>query len=209
MRYRHSIWGMLEQWNPMVFFTAGGLFALLSGTTGLHAVGGTAIALSPVVIFIGVFIVFVGLLGLYPGVADRAASLATVAIGLLGGTVAMLLPAFVVFTSSTEQFVDEATALAILIAVAVGATLTVTTFGIAIHRAGTDMRPIGSFLLLMAASMSSMIFAMVVYGHSTPAWISPVVNGVVAISLGAIGFVLRTEAITTVSSDSTSDIPVG
>lgn len=206
MVHRDTIWGMLEKWNPWVFLTAGGIFALLSVSSGLNVVTGTEITLSPVVIFIFMLLVFVGLLGLYPGLADQDASLAKVGIGLLGGTVAMLIPGVGVFTHSIGRLVSETTTLVIVIAVAVGATLTVTTFGVAIHRTGGYLRPIGYFLLLMAASMSFMVVAMVVYGHSTPSWIPPVVNGFVAISLGAIGFVLRAGAVTTVNSDPSGEI---
>lgn len=206
MVHRNTMWGMLEKWSPMVFFTAGGLFALLSVLSGLNAVAETGIALSPAVVFVCMLVVFVGLLGLYPRLADRDIRLAKVGIGLLGGTVAISIPAIGVFTPSTGLFVGETTALALVIAVAFGATLTVVTFGFAMHRTGAYLRPVGDLLLLMAASTSVMIGAMVVYGHSTPSWIPPVVNGSVGMSLGAIGFVLRAGAVTTVNSDLTGDI---
>lgn len=189
-----------------MFLVAGGLFALPPVASGLAVMTGKEIAMSPAVIFMFMLVVFVGLLGLYPRLADRNARLAKVGVGLLAGTTAIIIPAVGIFIPSTGLPVEEATALAIVIAVAVGSTLTVTTFGIATIWTGAYLRPIGGYLLLLAASMAIMIVVMVVYGHSTPSWVSPVVNGLVAMSLGAIGCVLRTEDILAVSKDSTGDM---
>jgi hypothetical protein len=57
----------------------------------------------------------------------------------------------------------------------------------------------------MAASMSFIIVAMLVHGHSTPEWVGFLVNGLVAISLGSIGFVLRTADAATETPDSAGD----
>jgi len=169
-------------------------------------VAGTGIAVSPDVIFAFLIVVFVGLLGLYPGLAEWDSTLATGGVGLLAVTAAITIPAIGVFVGPTGLLVGEATALAIVVTVAVGSTLTVTTFGVASLRTGAQSRPVGGFLLVMAVGMAFMIAAMLVYGHSTPAWVGSVVNGLVATSLGSIGFVHRTGTVPTENSDSTGDV---
>lgn len=206
MVYSDTVWAALEQWSPIVFLLAGGLFALLPVASGLTVVTGLEITVSPAIIFMFMLVVFVGLLGQYRRLADRNARLAQVGVGLLAGTVAIIIPAVGIFMPATGLLVGEATALGIVVAVAVGSTLTVTTFGVATLWTGTDLRPIGGYLLLLAASMAFMIVAMVAYGHSTPSWVSPVVNGLAAMSLGAIGSVLRSEDILAASTDSTGDV---
>lgn len=206
MSYRATVWGLLERWSPRIFLAAGGLFALLPVATGLSAVTGTEIDVSPVAIFTFVLAVLAGLLGLYPRLAERDATLAKGGVGLLAVTAAMTIPAIVVFVPWTGLPVERATALAIVVTVAVGITLTVTTFGIASLRTGAQSRPVGGFLLVMAAAVSFMVVAMLVSGHSTPEWVASVVNGVVATSLGAIGYVLRTEGIPAENPTPTGDV---
>jgi hypothetical protein len=117
----------------MAFLAAGGLFAFAAVAPGVSAVTGTEIALSPAVIFMFLLVVFVGLLGLYPRLSERDAALANGCVGLLAVTTVTVLPAVGVFIPSTGLAVGEATALAIVVTVAIGCTLTVTTFGIASH----------------------------------------------------------------------------
>lgn len=208
MIYRNTIWAMLEQRSPMAFFAAGGLFTLPEIASGLHAVTGAEIVVSPAAIFMFMLVVFIGLLGLYPRLAERDSTLAKGGVGLLALTTLTILPAVGVFMPSTGLAVGEATALAIVVTVAVGSTLTVTTFGVASLRTGTHSRYVGRFLLVMAAGMSFMIVALLVYAHSTPVWVSPVTNGLVATSLGSIGYVLRTADVPTETPDSTGDVTV-
>lgn len=206
MPYRNTVWATLEQWTPIAFLAAGGLFALPAVASGVDALTGTEIALSPAVIFIFMLALFVGLLGLYPRLAERGSTLAKGGVGLLAVTAAITIPAVGVFMPSTGLAIGEVTALAIVMTVAVGSTLAVTTFGVASLRTRAHSRPFGGFLLVMAAGMSLMIVAKVMYGHSTPAWVGFVVNGLVAMSSGSIGYMLRTEDIQTESTDSTGDV---
>jgi hypothetical protein len=199
-------WDLLEQWSPIAFLAAGGLFTLPEVASGLQAVTGTEIAVSPAAIFVFMLVVFIGLLGLYPRLAEHDSTLAKGGVGLLALTTVTILPAIGVFVPSTGLAVGEATALAIVVSVAVGSTLTATTFGIASLRTGAHSRHVGRFLLVMAAAMSFMIVALLVYAHSTPVWVSPVANGLVATSLGSIGYVLRTADVPSETPDSIGDV---
>jgi len=101
---------------------------------------------------------------------------------------------------------EKAAVLALVMTVAVGSILALTTFGIAILRTGVHSRSVGDFLLVMAASLSFMIVATLVYGDPTPAWVGSVVNGLFAMSLGSIGYVLRTEEVPVENAESTGDV---
>lgn len=193
----------------MAFLAAGGLFALPPLAAGVSAVTGTEIVVSPAVIFMFLVVAFVGLLGLYPALVERDARLANASLGQLAVTTAMLLPAIVLFLYPSGPPVGEALALAIVVTVAVGSTLTVLTFGITSLRTGAHSRLVGGFLLVMAASMSLMIAVMLVFGHSAPDWVSVVVNGLVATSLGTVGSVLRTTDLSTENPDAASTLVGG
>lgn len=206
MVQRNKILATLEQWSSLVFLAAGGLFAFPPIAAGVRAVTGTEITVTPAIIFIFLGVVFIGLLGLYPEIAERDARLAYSSAGLLAATTAILLPAVGFFLVPTGFPFSEATALAIVVTVAVGSSLTVTSFGIASLRTGAHSRSVGAFLLVMAAGLSLMIVVMLVFGHATPDGVSVLVNGLVALSLGSIGSVLRSANIPSAHSNSAGDL---
>lgn len=189
MPHRNTAWATLERWSPAAFLAAGGLFALPAFAFGVEAVTGTGVGVSPAVVFLFLLVAFVALLGLYPGLAERDATLALGGLGLLGATAAVLVPALAV--PALGGTVGRSTVLASIVAVAVGSALAVTAFGVASLRTGAHPRPVGALLLVTGTGLSLMVVAMLVYGHSTPAWVSFTVNGLVAASLGASGYVLR------------------
>lgn len=190
----------------MVFLVAGGLFAFPVIVSGVNAVTGTEIAVSPAVIFTFMIVVFVGLLGLYPRLAERDSTLAKGGVGLLAVTAVITISGIGIFVGPTGLLVGETTALAIVLTVAVGSTLTVTMFGIGSLRTGAHSRITGIFLLVMAASVSFIVAIMLRYGHSSPDWVSVVVNGTVAMSLGSIGYMRRTDATLVETADSADDV---
>ena len=191
MPYRDTAWTALEQWAPTAFLAAGGLFVLPTLVSGVEAATGTGIDVSPAVIFLFLLVVFVALLGLYPGLAERDSALANGSLGLLGATAAILVSTLAISALPVGPTVGKSTALASIVIVAVGSVLTVTAFGVASLRTGAHPRPVGGFLLATGAAMSLMIVAMLRSGHTVPAWVSFGVNGLVATSLGASGYALR------------------
>lgn len=177
----------------MAFLSAGGLFVTTAAVFGFEATTGTNIDVAPAIVFLFLLVVFLGSLGLYPRLAEQDPTLANGGVVLLALTAAVLISALGVFALSTGGSPRKSTVLASVMTVAIGSTLTLTAFGIASLRTGSYSRAVGSSLLVMAAALSFMIGATVVYGDPTPAWVGFVVNGLFATSLGAIGYVLRTE----------------
>lgn len=206
MAHSDTMWGSLEQWSPAAFLVAGGLFALLPVVSGLNALTGADIAVSPAAVFAFLLVVFAGLLGLYPRLAERDTGLAKGGLGLLAVTAAATVPAIAVFTLPVGLPGGKATGLAVVVTVAAGSALTVATFGVACLRTGTPARSVGGFLLVMVASVSFMTVVMLAYGYSAPEWVSVVVNGLVATSLGAAGYVLRTGDVPAEAAESTGDV---
>jgi len=206
MLYRNTVWGALEQWSPIAFLAAGGSFVLPAVAFGFEAVAGTEIDVSPAVIFLFLLAVFVGLLGLYPALAERGSAVALGGMSVLAATAAIIVSTLTVTVLPLGVTIGASTGLAIIVTIAVGSILTVTTFGVASLRTGAHPRPVGVALLVAGAAMSLMVAAMLLYGHGSPVWVSFVVNGLVAASLGVSGYTLRSVDVPAGNRKSTDDL---
>jgi len=192
-----TLWTTLEQWSPLTFLVAAGLFTLPVLAFGFEAVTGIAIDVSPAVMFLFVLVVFVGLLGLYPRLAKHDTKLAKTGVTLLAATAAIVLSSLAASVLSVGPKFGKSAIAAIVMAVLVGSGLTVTTFGTASLRSRAHPRPVGGFLLVTGAGMAVVMVGMLVFGDPTPAWVGAVSNGLIAISLGVTGYTLRGECIPT------------
>jgi hypothetical protein len=207
MSYGNTVWATLEQWSARTFLTAAGLFVLLAVSYGVSAVTGTEIAVSgPDIIFVFLLVVFVGLLGLYPRLAKRGSTLALGGVGLLAVTAMIILSTIGLSVLPIGLTFGKPTIVAIIMSVVGGSTLTLATFGIASLRTRAHPRLVGSFLLVMAASLLFVFVSMVLFSNPGPALVSFVTSGLFVISLGAIGYVLRTEDVTANKAESTGDV---
>lgn len=91
MPYNSTVWAMLERWSPIAFLAAGGLFVLPTAIYGFGAATGAGNIVPPVVIFVLWVVVFVGLLGLYPRLAQEDSTLALGGVGLLSVTAVVII----------------------------------------------------------------------------------------------------------------------
>jgi FtsH-binding integral membrane protein len=206
MSYSNTKWATLEQWSPVIFLIAGGLFVLLAAAYGFRAATGAEPAVSPTIIFVCLLVVFVGLLGLYPRLAEGNATLALGGVGLLAVTAAIILSILGLSTLPVGPTVGKQTIVASIMSVVVGSTLTLTTFGVASLRTGGHLRPVGGSLLMMAASLLFIVVAMLLFSNPTPAWVGFVASGLFVISSVSIGYVLRTEDVPANHAESTDDV---
>jgi hypothetical protein len=209
MAYRNRAWATLEQWSPVIFLTAGGLFVLLAAAYGFRAATRAGPAVSPAIIFVCLLVVFTGILGLYPRLAEGNATLALGGVGLLAVTAAIILSILGLSTLSVGPTVGKQTIVASIMSVVVGSTLTLTTFGVASLRTGGHLRPVGGSLLMMAASLSFIVVAMLLFSNPTPAWVGFVASGLFVISSVSIGYVLRTEDVPADHAETTDDVTAG
>ena len=191
MSYCNTVWATLERWSQIAFLAAGGLFVLPAVASGFEAATGTGIDVSPAVIYLFLLVVFVGLLGLYPELAERGSAVALGGVSVLAATAAIIVSTLGVTALPLGLTIGESTGMAIIVTIVVRSILTVTTFGVASLRTGAHPRPVGGFLLVAGAAMSLMVAAMLLFGHESPVWVSFIVNGLVAMSLGASGYTLR------------------
>ncbi|PSQ19917.1 hypothetical protein BRD00_00305 [Halobacteriales archaeon QS_8_69_26] len=206
MTHGSTLWTTLEQWSPLTFLVAAGLFTLPVLAFGFEAVAGIAIDVSPAVVFLFVLVIFVGLLGLYPRLAAHDATLAKGGAALLAATAAIIVLALAASVLSVGPTFGKSTIAAIVMAVLAGSGLTVTTFGTASLRSRAHPRPVGGFLLVTGAGMAVVMVGMLVFGDPAPAWVGAVANGLIAISLGATGYTLRGEDIPTSLTEATDDV---
>lgn len=193
MSYRNFVWAQVERWSSVAFLVAAGLFVLPTAVFGLRAATGTGSVMSPVIIFGLLLVVFVGLLGLYPGLAERDSILVRCGVGTLGATAAIIIAFLGISVVPAGLTVEKSTILVLVMSVLVGSILTVTSFGLASLQTRAHSRVVGGSLLVLAAGEAFLIAATLFFGDPTPAWVAFVVNGLFATSLGAIGFALRTE----------------
>ena len=206
MTYSGTAWATLEQWSPTAFLAAAGLFVFPVLAFGFGVVTGAEIDVSPAIMFLFVLIIFVGLLGLYPRLAGRNSTLAQGGVGLLAATAAIILSTLASSVLPIGFSFGKTVIAAIVMTVLVGSTLTLTAFGIASLRSGVYSRPVGGFLLTTSAGMSLVIVGMLLFGDPTHMWVPFIANGLIAISLGAIGYTLRIEDISTEHAEPTTDV---
>ena len=205
MSYDSTVWATLERWCPIAFLAAGGLFVLPTAIFGFGAATGAGNIVSPVVIFVLLLVVFLGVLGLYPRLAQAGSTLALGGVGLLSVTAAIIIATIGAAALPIGPTFEKTHILALVTTVVVGSTLTLATFGVASLRTGVHSRLVGRSLLVMATGDLSIFVAMLVYGDPTPAWVGFVVGALFVTSLESMGYVLRTETIRAERSDSTGD----
>lgn len=199
-------WESVEKWSVTAFLVAGGLFLLntvyegIGRFTALWEVGflGAVFYLSALV---GMLI---GLLGLYPRLADRTPKLARASAAVAAvaavSTIALLLWA------SITQLLNQAFPPGILLFATVALiVLGVLLFCAATLRTGVPSRTVGALLLVFVVAWFGGLGAAIgVYGGNSPDWLAVFLNGASFVVLLAIGYHLRTES---VSVDRTESAP--
>lgn len=202
----NTAWDILEQWSPIAFLVAGGLFAFPGVAYVFNTVTGTEIHVSPVIIFASLLVVFVGLLGLYPRLAERDSILALGGVGLLAVTAGVIISTVGVAVLPIEVTFGKRTMVAIIVTVTAGTILTFTMFGVASLQTGAYSRPVGGSLLVMAAGEACILAATMLYSNPKTTWVEFGVSVLFVASLGSISYLLRTETTPAKRATSTGDV---
>lgn len=187
-----SVVAPLEQWSPKLFLAAGGVLAVYAALYGTEAFLDTFPAVRDVLGPAGYVIGFVGLLGLYPALADRSPKLARAGaffavLGIMGWLVSLVGRAGIV--SGAPAAVDAIEAVFILI----GMILAFLAFAAASLRTDIYSRTVG-LLLLGPFLVNALNFGIVIAGYASPEG-RFVTSGLWALSYLAIGIALSTEGI--------------
>jgi len=201
-----TVWGRLEQWSPIVFLVTGGLFAFPGFAYVLNTVTGTEISVSPPIIFTLMLVVFLGLLGLYPRLAERDSTLALGGVGLLAVTAGVSISTIGLTVLPTGLTLGKQSIVASIVAVTAGGMLTFGMFGVASLRTGAYPRPVGRSLLVLAAGEACIIVNTLLYSNPQPTWVEFGVSVLFVTSLGSIGYLLRAETTPAERAVSTGEV---
>lgn len=196
-----GVWGSIQRWRSVAFFIAGVGFLLIAINFGAREAANTGVAVSPIVPIAFMALVYVGLLGLSPGLVARAPRLGRVsqALVVIFGLDILLNLGVGIDPGAFPLPILEL----LVVSVMLGSALTVTVFGAVSLWTGAYSRAVGGFLLLAALGLYGGIAANILFGTISPAWVSAAYNGLFGISLVAVGYALRTKSPPTEQREST------
>jgi hypothetical protein len=192
MTNENGIWGWLERWRSVAFLVPGSCFLLIGVNYGTRVTANTGMDVPPWIVQLLMLLVFAGLLGLSPrlyGLAPKLTRLGQVLALFIGAEI--VIPIGVAL--ATPISLPQSLYAVIIVIFMIGSALTVTIFGIACLRTGAYSRPVGGFLLLAVAGVSTAIVSRVLFGDPGPEVINIVVNGIFGTSMIGVGYVLRSE----------------
>jgi hypothetical protein len=205
MTERVGAWGALERWRSVAFLAAGVSFLAIAINDAFIAMSNTGMNLTPLVHLGFLLLVYAGLLGLTPRLVERAPRLGRVCqvLVLVFGLAVVLTFALFVLSGSIPRFLFALLVMTSMI----GGALTPTVFGAASLWTRAYSRAVGGFLLLAAFGLYFGIVETILFGDiGGPEWAPIVVNGTFAISLVAVGLLLRTEGEPTEGTESTEAV---
>lgn len=199
------LWKSLEKWNATAFLVAGWLLFVATAINGLDLFTpvatqeGILLSVEGIVGFGGVVISFLGLLGLYPRLADATPRLARVGVSLTVLPAAFFSALLVVCSAlapllgfpSLKTLVPSFQLITATIVVSFAVALTL--FGVASLRTDIPSRTVGGLLLVVAAAWFGLVGALQVYQYDIPIWVTFVQTAMMAVPLLTIGYRLWTD----------------
>lgn len=209
-------WRAFERWSTEAFLLAGVLLLASPAHIGLELFMNVPLPSWMVASFIlpGLTATLVGLVGLYPRIADRAPRMASVG-GLftaLAGTTLVVLFGWIlgdnVLTEASGMAIGSPPDAAFLV-LAVTMTLAFVSFGTASLRVAVPSRPVGALLLSFALPWFVSLAATPVYGSAFPRWLTLAIYGPIPAVMLATGYTLRIESMSAAREDSAIDTTPG
>ena len=188
-----GVWDSIERWRSLVFLAPGVGFLLVTINAVLILVANTGMNLSPLVHLGLVLVAYVGLLGLSPRLVERAPRLGRVCqvfVLIVGVEIVLTFGVSLIPSLMSRSFFAVTVAMGVL-----GSALTMTVFGATTLWTRAYSRLVGGFLLLAALGLSIVIVKALLFGDvGGPQWVPVVDNGIVGLSLIAVGGLLRMES---------------
>ncbi len=206
-------WNSLERRSTMLFFIGGFLFIIAAAFDVANIVVGVEDLRSGVgqaFIAAGWIAALIGLLGLHPKLAERSRWLArTGGVFAVIGVVAFVgngvtaLVAFVRGVSPQETF-PAFVLVGTIVGVLIGAILAFVSFSVASLRSDVHSRTIGILLIVPTLFVITNFFILSALGvpNPRPSEVTLLIVGGLALTMLAIGYVLRTEAAPSESTES-------
>lgn len=191
-----GLWATLERHRSTAFLVAGLMFVADAAIVGytMTTAGEALMLLGQAFIAAGWTAGFVGLLGVYPGLADRSRRLARVGLGCIAlGIVVFVVMGIASVAYFSELVRGDLSALVPLFlpGVIVGSVIGFSIFGAATLRTGAHARPVGGLFVVLA------LFPVVnigsgIAGFRSMAGTLAIVVGLALVNL-TVGYLLRTE----------------
>lgn len=215
MQRRDRFLAPFERWGPHAF-VAGGVGLLGTTVTGSLHIAGVAAApprllMGP--LLVGLWFVFVGLVGFYPTLADAASRLSTGGVVISGIAwviwTATMAAAIGVDLATQRTFVDPGSwAPPLLAGGFVLALLSFLLYGVASTRAETPSRTVGVLLLVPVAAFFGQAILLVskIVTGSVQSGLQLALGGVIGLTLIAVGYLLVTGRATTAASESEAGV---
>lgn len=199
----YSHWNLLERWSPTLFLVSGSILVIYAIFMGLWAF--TDLVPEGHGLEIGYVLGFLGLLGLYPSLAQRSPWLARV------GAVAAGCGVFAILYVSVNDFVHLAGLMSenlpgwqfLRLLPLVGFILGYLSIGIASLRSDAYPQSVG-FLLLLPGIITILMLVLIATGHASGLQVFVVSAGEAMAHL-AIGATLQTDASTTDDQEPSTD----
>lgn len=200
-------WESLEQRRASLFLGSGGLFFVnavheaIARYTGFFEVD----FLNAVIYLSALVISLVGLLGFYRQLATRTPRLARASAGV-AVVAGVGMVALLVWASVTTMMNRPMPPGVVLIVALAGIVLAFLLFTVASVRTHTPSKPVSRLLLgFVLAWTVALVIGVVVFNLDAPDWFAPALNGVSAVLLVGIGYVLRTSSGSLDGAEATSE----
>jgi hypothetical protein len=207
MKDNNSALDPLERWSPTLFLVSGVI--LVGFAASLAAIGLMDMSL-PRNVFAGAgfTLAFLGLLGLYPGLADWSPRLARAGavfavLGALGFAVTFVLGVAEAGGITPPAWVEPIQLLNII-----GLVLGFFVFGVGTLRTDMYTRHLGVLLLVPAVVFAVNLVRVGVLGAWTPSWAPFLLGSLQALTMLAIGYSLRVESTATERAEGPVDTTV-
>lgn len=189
-------WESLERWSATAFLVGGLILVLDAALVMANIVTGAEhwLLLGQAFVGAGWAAALIGLLGLYPGLADRnrwlsRAGAVFAVIGVV--TFAIMAVAVLVYYAGIPDGEYDAVSWFFLPGVLIGSVLGFASFGVASLRTGVHSRTIGILLLVPPVLVATNVLRFVVGLEAVAITLGIVIGD--ALAMLAIGYVLRTE----------------
>lgn len=199
----NTLWESLEQRRSTLFLVAGVLLLVPAIGSGVEWITDMSLQgpLLGIPAFLGVILVYAGLLGIYPQLRDHAPrfALAGIVLILVPVVTIVLLLIYAVGIGGEPPFAD-----AIFLVIGAGFALGIALFGLGSVQTAVPSKGVGVALLIFAIPWA----LIVVLGGENAVSVDFVIAALQAVSVLAIGYLLRAETTLTTSQKPTSDSTV-
>lgn len=216
MQISTRVWSVLDHWRAEAFLAAGVLLLASPTHIALELFIGVPLPSWLVALFVlpGLIATLVGLLGLYPRIADRAPWIAIVGgvITAMAGSILFVLFGWIVGGSLLTAVSGMAVSMppeTAFQSLALTLTLAFLLFGVANLWYAIPSRNVGFLLVSFSLPWVSSLAATSIYGAVLPDWLTIGIYGPIPFLMLATGYVLRMESTPTGRDDYSVDISTG